>query len=134
MEYILLVLIIVGGAVVFWFRFMEEINRQKGVTKEFAKTQLIGQDRFIEAYHPILKELALSRNFTTFVMQLREELNGLELTDTKEANRRIASYFYFNNANDRFPEVKEIVKGVTAYGKQASAHISIYYAMYIYDM
>ena len=30
-------------------------------------------------------------------------------------------------------EVQEIVKEVVAYGKQASAHISIYYAMYLYE-
>ena len=31
------------------------------------------------------------------------------------------------------PEVEGIVRGVVTYGKQASAHISIYYAMFLYD-
>ena len=47
--------------------------------------------------------------------------------------KRIADYFYLKKANERFQEVQEIVKGVVAYGKQASAHISIYYAMYLYE-
>ena len=35
--------------------------------------------------------------------------------------------------SQKFPEVKAIVEAVLSYGKQASAHISIYYAMYLYE-
>jgi hypothetical protein len=49
------------------------------------------------------------------------------------ANRQIADYFFKNQANERFSMVKVIVEAVLKYGKQASAHISIYYAMYLYE-
>ena len=103
------------------------------VTKEFAATQLIGQDRFIKAYDVQLKALAENVEFADFVAKLRRQLNGRETTDTKVANQQISDYFYKNKANDRFPEVKIIVQSVKAYGKQASAHISIYYAMFLYE-
>ena len=41
--------------------------------------------------------------------------------------------FYTNKANEKYPEVKVIVEKVLAYGKQASAHISIYYAMFLFE-
>ena len=75
--------------------------------------------------------LAGNRDFMAFVEKLRQQLAGEETTNTREANKRIADYFYTNKANERFSEVKAIVEAVLTYGKQASAHISIYYAMFI---
>lgn len=103
------------------------------ITKEFAASQLIGGERFIQSYEKQLKSLAVNQEFRNFLLVLRKELSCREVTDTRNANRRIADYFYINRANEKFPEVEEIVRGVVTYGKQASAHISIYYAMFLYD-
>jgi hypothetical protein len=103
------------------------------ITKEFAASQLIGGNRFLQSYEKQLKSLAVNQEFRNFLLSLRKELSGREVTDTRNANRRIADYFYINKANEKFPEVEEIVRGVVTYGKQASAHISIYYAMYLYE-
>ena len=103
----LIVLLVIAAVVAFVLLFTNETKPQIQVTKEFAASQLIGGDRFLKAYDDQLKSLS--------------------------ANKRIADYFYLKKANERFQEVQEIVKGVVAYGKQASAHISIYYAMYLYE-
>ena len=68
-----------------------------------------------------------------FVREIRLLLSGKEVSNTPEANKQIADYFYKSHANEQFSEVKEITEAVRAYGKQASAHISIYYAMYLYE-
>jgi hypothetical protein len=101
------------------------------ITKSFAISQLIGKERFLDQYGSQLKTLAENGDFMSFVAVLRQQLAGQETTNTREANKRIADYFYINKANERFSEVKAIVEAVLAYGKQASAHISIYYAMFI---
>lgn len=111
----------------------EKVKPQIEITKEFAASQLIGKSRFLQSYGDLLISLAENKEFIKFVMALQKELAGREVTDTRAANRRIADYFYINKANERFSEVQEIVKGVVAYGKQASAHISIYYAMFLYQ-
>ena len=111
----------------------EKVKPQIEITKEFAASQLIGKSRFLQSYGDLLKSLAENKEFIKFVMALQKELAGREVTDTRAANRRIADYFYTNKANERFSEVQEIVKGVVAYGKQASAHISIYYAMFLHQ-
>jgi hypothetical protein len=103
------------------------------ITKSFAISQLIGKERFLDQYGSQLKALAENGDFMRFVAVLRQQLAGQEITNTREANKRVADYFYINKANERFSEVKTIVKAVLAYGKQASAHISIYYAMFIYQ-
>lgn len=103
------------------------------VTRGFAASQLIGKDRFLMQYRLQLKVLSDNREFMQFIEDLRKQLAGLEIRNTPVANRQIADYFYKNHANDRFPEVREIVEAVLHYGKQASAHISIYYAMYLYQ-
>ena len=129
----LIILLVIAAVVVFVLLFTNETKPQIKVTKEFAASQLIGGDRFLKAYGDRLKSLSANSEFRTFVALLRMELNGKEVTDTTTANKRIADYFYQNKANERFPEVQEIVNGVVNYGKQASAHISIYYAMYLYE-
>ena len=129
----LIILLVIAAVVVFVLLFTNETKPQIKVTKEFAASQLIGGDRFLKAYSDRLKSLSANSEFRTFVALLRMELNGKEVTDTTTANKRIADYFYQNKANERFPEVQEIVNGVVNYGKQASAHISIYYAMYLYE-
>ena len=106
---------------------------ERVVTKEFAASQLIGGDRFLKNYGKQMESLASNYDFKRFVRVLERELSGHEMTDTKNANRRIADYFYKNQANEKFPQVQSIVKNVVTYGKQASAHISIYYAMFLYD-
>ncbi len=106
---------------------------QPKITKGFAASQLIGKERFIVQYKDLLKRLSTDKTFMKFVMTLRQELSGQEVTDTKTANKRIADYFYTNKANEQFPEVRKIVEAVLSYGKQSSAHISIYYAMFIYE-
>ena len=68
-----------------------------------------------------------------FIMQLRKNLNGLELRDTKAANIEIMNAFFHEKINNQYDEVADIVNCVKKYGKQASAHISIYYAMYVLD-
>lgn len=103
------------------------------VTKEFAKSQLIGKERFIIQYGDLLKRLAENHEFMMFVEQLHHKLASMEFTDTRMANKCIADYFYTNRANEKYPEVKVIVENVLAYGKQASAHISIYYAMFLFE-
>ena len=103
------------------------------VTRGFAASQLIGKDRFLMQYRLQLKVLSDNREFMQFIKDLRKQLAGLEIRNIPVANRQIADYFYKNHANDRFPEVREIVEAVLYYGKQASAHISIYYAMYLYQ-
>ena len=103
------------------------------VSRGFATTQLIGKDRFLTQYKQQLKALSENREFMQFIAELRHQLSGQEISNTKVANMQIADYFYKNHANERFPEVKEIVEAVLHYGKQASAHISIYYAMYLYQ-
>ena len=106
---------------------------QLRITRSFAISQLIGKDRFLDQYGSQLKALAENGDFIRFVAELRQQLAGQEVTNTREANKRIADYFYINKANERFSEVKAIVEAVLAYGKQASAHISIYYAMFLYE-
>lgn len=103
------------------------------VTRGFAASQLIGKERFLTQYRLPLRTLSENREFMQFICDLRKQLAGLEIRNTPVANRQIADYFYKNHANDRFPEVREIVETVLHYGKQASAHISIYYAMYLYQ-
>lgn len=102
------------------------------VSRAFAASQLIGKERFLNQYSPMLKRLSENPEFMQFVRELRLQLSGQETTNTPIANRQIADYFYANKANERFPEVKAIVENVITYGKQASAHISIYYAMFLY--
>lgn len=102
------------------------------ITKAFVISQLIGKERFIDQYGPTLKILAENREFMDFVTVLRQQISGQETTNTREANKRVADYFYINQANENFPEVKTIVEAVLTYGKQSSAHISIYYAMFLY--
>lgn len=101
------------------------------ITKSFAISQLIGKERFLDQYGSQLKTLAENGDFMSFIAVLRQQLAGQETINTREANKKIADYFYINKANDRFSEVNAIVEAVLAYGKQASAHISIYYAMFI---
>ena len=103
------------------------------ITKTFSISQLIGKERFLDQYSTQLMALAGNRDFMAFVEKLRQQLAGEETTNTREANKRIADYFYINKANERFSEVKAIVEAVLTYGKQASAHISIYYAMFLYE-
>ena len=103
------------------------------ITKSFAISQLIGKERFLDQYGSQLKTLAENGDFMSFVAVLRQQLAGQETANTREANKRIADYFYINKANERFSEVKAIVEAVLTYGKQASAHISIYYAMFLYE-
>ena len=105
---------------------------QPRVTKAFVISQLIGKERFLSQYQHLLKALAGNKAFMEFIGNLRQTLAGQETTNTREANKRIADYFYINKANEKFPEVKVIVEAVVSYGKQASAHISIYYAMFLY--
>lgn len=111
---------------------VETTSTQFRPTKAFVISELIGKERFLKEYDDQLKKLASNQEFVRFVMGLRKELAGREATDKKNANKRIADYFYVNKANERFSEVNSIVTRVVSYGKQASAHISIYYAMYLY--
>lgn len=113
-------------------KMAEEMVVQPRITKAFAISQLIGKERFLRQYESLLKTLASNEAFMRFVTDLRQQLAGQETTNTREANKRVADYFYTNKANEQFSEVKEIVQAVVSYGKQASAHISIYYAMFIY--
>lgn len=111
---------------------VETTSTQFRPTKAFVISELIGKERFLKEYDDQLKKLASNQEFMRFVMELRKELAGREATDKKCANKHIADYFYVNKANERFSEVNSIVARVVSYGKQASAHISIYYAMYLY--
>ena len=106
---------------------------QQRITKSFAISQLIGKERFLNQYDSLLKALAKNKEFMSFIVTLRQDLAGAQHGNTKSTNMQVADYFYKNKANERFPEVKAIVDAVLLYGKQASAHISIYYAMYLYE-
>ena len=106
---------------------------QPRITKSFAIFQLIGKERFLNQYDSLLKALAKNKEFMSFIATLRQDLAGAQHGNTKSTNMQVADYFYKNKANERFPEVKAIVDAVLTYGKQASAHISIYYAMYLYE-
>lgn len=111
---------------------MGATSTQFRLAKAFIISELIGKERFLKEYDDQLKNLAANQEFMRFVMELRKEIAGREVTDKKSANKDIANYFYINKANERFSEVNSIVARVVSYGKQASAHISIYYAMYLY--
>ena len=106
---------------------------QQRITKSVAISQLIGKERFLNQYDSLLKALAKNKEFMSFIATLRQDLAGAQHGNTKSTNMQVADYFYKNKANERFPEVKAIVDAVLLYGKQASAHISIYYAMYLYE-
>ena len=103
------------------------------VDVDFIISQLIGKDRFVSQYNELLTKLSKNREFIKFIEKLRKQLQGEEFIDQRSANRKIADYFYYENANSRFDEVNQITTFVKKYGKQASAHISIYYAMYLYE-
>ena len=111
----------------------EPPKAQQRITKSFVISQLIGKERFLNQYDSLLRALASNEDFIEFIAALRQDIKGTGTGDTKTTNRRIADYFYINKANERFLEVKAIVEAVLSYGKQASAHISIYYAMYLYE-
>lgn len=106
---------------------------QQRITKSFVISQLIGKERFLNQYDSLLRALASNEDFIEFITALRQDIEGTGTGNTKTINRRVADYFYINKANERFLEVKAIVEAVLSYGKQASAHISIYYAMYLYE-
>lgn len=106
---------------------------QQRIAKAFASSQLIGKERFLNQYDSLLRALAKDKEFMSFIATLRQDLAGAQHGNTKSTNMKVADYFYKNKANERFPEVKAIVDAVLLYGKQASAHISIYYAMYLYE-
>lgn len=106
---------------------------QQRITKSFAISQLIGKERFLNQYDSLLRALAKNNEFMSFIATLRQDLAGAQHGNIKSTNMQVADYFYKNRANERFPEVKAIVDAVLLYGKQASAHISIYYAMYLYE-
>ena len=103
------------------------------IDSAFAYSQLIGQSRFMQAYREQLTALYASTEFREFIAKLRLQLNGLELCDTHSANMLIADVFYHSDINGKYPDARKIVEGVKKYGRQASAHISIYYAMFILD-
>ena len=100
---------------------------------DFSKTQLIGGTRFLENYRSDLISLYENDSFMSFIRKLRKTVDGGELTGTKLTNRKIANTFYHQKMNDLFPEVNRIAQAVRKYGSQASAHISIYYAMFIFE-
>lgn len=106
---------------------------QNKMTKSFAFSQLIGGQRFLQQYANELNKLASNPDFASFIKILHTQLNGKEMHDTKRANHEIAAYFFSNHANERFAEVQAIVDAVLQYGKQASAHISIYYSMFLLE-
>lgn len=111
----------------------EPPKAQQRITKSFVISQLIGKERFLNQYDSLLRALASNEDFIEFITALRQDIEGTGTGNTKTINRRVADYFYINKANERFLEVKAIVEAVLSYGKQASAHISIYYAMYLYE-
>ena len=82
------------------------------VTKAFAASQLIGKERFLQQYGRPLKSLAGNREFMKFVREIRLLLSGKEVSNTPEANKQIADYFYKSHANEQFSEVKEITEAV----------------------
>lgn len=104
------------------------------MTAQFATGQLIGRGNFIKLYREPLEALSVNADFMTFIDDLRQKLRGMETKNTREANKEIQSAFYFARIKARFHEVEEIVQQVTNYGKQASAYISIYYAMYVLEL
>ena len=108
-------------------------ERIETMNKSFAIGQLIGQEKFMDLYSDLLLELHYDMEFMEFIRQLRKQIDGAELTNTKAANTEIMHAFYYANINRQFEQVAEIVDRVKSYGKQASAHISIYYAMYVLD-
>lgn len=105
----------------------------KKMNKAFAVGQMIGQNTFMELYNDELQALYDDVQFMSFITQLRNKLNGMELTNTKAANTEIMNAFFYSNIYKQYNEVADIVDRVKQYGKQASAHISIYYAMYALD-
>lgn len=107
---------------------------QREMTCAFAESQLIGRDGFMWTYGTLLAQLHSDGEFMSFIYRLRRRLNGAELTHTRAANKEIMDAFYYGDANGRFAPVREIADKVKPYGKQASAHISIYYAMYVLDL
>ena len=131
------VVVIVGMLVtaVFWVlnEIGAKIESDEKRESEHAYTQLIGGERFLEDYKTLLEQLRKNESFMQFVRSLHTELNGEELTNTAEANRKIANEFYYRKINDMYPEVKQIATAVRKFGTQASAHISIYYAMFIVE-
>lgn len=119
---------IVGGSTTTTSNYGERMNGA------FAINQLIGQDTFMELYNDELQSLYDDPHFMEFITRLRKKLNGLEILNTKAANTEIMNAFYYAKINDQYKEVLDIVNRVKLYGKQASAHISIYYAMYVLDL
>ena len=107
--------------------------KQSRMTKTFAASQLIGGQRFLQEYAAELNALVSNPAFASFIKTLHAQLNSKEIHDPKQANHEIADYFFANKADERFTEVQSIVKAVQQYGKQASAHISIYYSMFLID-
>ena len=118
---------IVGDSAVTPYGYGEKMN------VAFAIGQLIGNDIFMELYRDELQALYNNHSFMAFVTQLRKKLNGLEMSNTRAANTEIMNAFYYGKINEHYNEVANIVNRVKQYGKQASAHISIYYAMYVLD-
>ena len=102
---------------------LQETKSAKQNMASFAKTQLIGGERFLDEYNSALNSLHQNPDFMFFIKALRKKINGAELTETKLSNRKIANEFFYKKANDRFPEVNYIVQAVKKYGTQASAHI-----------
>lgn len=100
---------------------------------KFARTQLIGGENFLNLYQNELSRLHNNAMFMSFITRVRKKLDGTEMKDTKTVNRLIANEFYYGKMNDKYPDVNQIVHKVKRYGKQASAHISIYYAMFVLD-
>ena len=111
----------------------QEVTEEKERQAEHARTQLIGGKRFLENYGHLLEQLRRNENFMQFIRSVHSELNGEELTNTRTANRKIANRFYYGKINDEYAEVRQIAIAVRKYGTQASAHISIYYAMFILE-
>ena len=112
---------------------IETPDTQPRITKNFIVSQLIGKERFLNQYDHLLKSLARNEEFVRFVTTLRKELSGREIRNPKNENRHISEYFYANKADEQFSAVKTIVDAVRSYGRQSSAYISIYYAMYLYE-
>ncbi len=113
---------------------VQKVSNESGIDlTSFAKTQLIGGNRFIESYKTDLHNLHMNPRFMEEMFVLRKKFNGREITDARNVNKEIADYFYKNNLNEKYPQVNSITQKVRNYGKQASAHISIYYAMFLFD-
>ncbi len=93
-------------------------------------SQLIGGKSFINHYDPQLKALSQNQDFISQIKILRKQTQAL--SDSRTKAKAISDFFYHKDLN-RFLEVMEIVDAVRKYGKQASAHISIFYAMYLYE-